>query len=851
MTTEVITNEMVNPSVEVNASGWGVQWFGGAPGAGTYGRDAAGARVGGWGYRKIWTVASSHDNDSGFNFFVVGSLVGGRCYGFRVTCRASKASGMIARIQWRDPANVAIGPEVYLPGWGVGESQAFPANTWVEMTGVLQAPPGTTGCRFVFGVHSNNGATPGSVKTWAVGDTHDADRVMVAQVPSLISPVPLWFDGDSPDDPANVYAWTGGAHGSKSTWTRDLSVAALNRVPDPRFASVASTWTAQGVTVARVADPAVATGQAAEITVTTGNNSNAFFPAGTGLTGMPVVGGATYRYRYLSMALAAATARTTETRVYWYTATGAACVPAYTLLPTGADTVGAYAERSGTAVAPLDAKFSTVWVRWIGALAGEKHRMAEPILSLAAEPLAYFDGDTPDVFPDFYAWSGTPNASASVHTVGALLERSVVTIGGVDFTCWADDLTIRHGREDFTDQPEADAVTLNMSPDHNGAQVPAIEVGTDVVVTYQVWDLGPVHTRFRGRVTDVQRSWDDAGAATPEQGTCQVVAVSTLADLGRRVVGDEPWPQELDGARALRILRLAWPTLPADHVDPGIYQVVPRDVDRQPALGLVHEAAEAGGGLLWNRADDTLPRYADFEHRRGTVAVLELDACDVLASPTWDRDLSGLVNYVSLTYGVAPEDPPEGSPTEQPSLTARNVDSVTRFGEYGYSATLALALQADAEARANLLVTRNGYPAWLLSDLPVAVDDLSVADLETLLTLDMHSLVLLTGLPAAGSAPTSTYVWVEGWTEYLAPGQHGLTLSVSTYCATAPPARWDDVPPETTWDQADSTWTWDNVVCIGPPANRGRWNDVPATTHWNDLPASLTWDTWPSTLKGA
>jgi hypothetical protein len=329
-----------------------------------------------------------------------------------------------------------------------------------------------------------------------------------------------------------------------------------------------------------------------------------------------------------------------------------------------------------------------------------------------------------------------------------------------------------------------------------------------------------------------------------------VVAVSTLGELGRRIVGDEPWPQELDGARALRILRLAWPTLPAANVDPGIYQVIPRDVDRQDALGLVHEAAEAGGGLLWARADDTMPRYADFEHRRGTLAALELDACDVLASPTWTRDLGGLVNYVSLTYGVAPVDPPEGAPTEAPSLTSRNQSSVDRFGEYGYSATLALALQADAQARADLITTRNGTPAWLLSDLPVDIRGLTTAELETLLALDMHDLILLTGLPAAGSAPTSTYVWVEGWTENLAAGDHALTLSVSTYCATAPPVRWDDVPVETTWDTADPTWTWDSVVCIGPIPNRGRWNDVPATTRWNDVSPAITWDNWP-TMRGA
>jgi hypothetical protein len=285
-------------------------------------------------------------------------------------------------------------------------------------------------------------------------------------------------------------------------------------------------------------------------------------------------------------------------------------------------------------------------------------------------------------------------------------------------------------------------------------------------------------------------------------------------------------------------LQLAYPALPPTNVDPGIYQVIPRDADRTAALQLVHDAAEAGGGILWTKMGDPLPHYADFEHRRGTVATLELDACDILAAPTWTRDLSGLINYVSLTYGTEPVDGGEA-----PSLQVRNQSSVDRFGEYAYAATLDLANAADAQLRAQLLTTRNGTPAWVLSDLPVDVAGLSAADTEAVLGLDTHSLVLVTGMPTAGTAPTAAYAWVEGWQERLAAGAWELTLAVSGYCATAPPVRWDDVPPETTWDTADPSWTWDSVVCIGPIASRGRWNDVPATTRWDEV-GTITWDQW-------
>jgi hypothetical protein len=132
----------------------------------------------------------------------------------------------------------------------------------------------------------------------------------------------------------------------------------------------------------------------------------------------------------------------------------------------------------------------------------------------------------------------------------------------------------------------------------------------------------------------------------------------------------------------------------------------------------------------------------------------------------------------------------------------------------------------------------------VLSELPIDVGGLSLDDLDTLLGMDTHSLLLVTGLPTAGSAPTSAYAWVEGWTEDFAPGVHGLTLAVSAYCATSPPVRWDDVPAGTTWDTASDVWTWDSVICIGPIANAGRWADVPATTRWDDVPTATTWDTW-------
>jgi len=229
-------------------------------------------------------------------------------------------------------------------------------------------------------------------------------------------------------------------------------------------------------------------------------------------------------------------------------------------------------------------------------------------------------------------------------------------------------------------------------------------------------------------------------------------------------------------------------------------------------------------------------RYADANHRRGATAALQLDACDILETPYWSRTSDGLINDVSIGYGVAPD----GS--DQPRYTAERADSKEAYGLFGYSTTTELAALADATALGQLLLTRNRVPVWVMSALPVDVAGLNDTDTASLLGLEANDLLALTGLPAAGNVPTSAYLWVEGWSETLAYGVHELTLVVSGYCRTSPAPRWDDSDPNTTWDAMGSI-TWDDATCLGPSPNLGRWDDVPATTRWDQM-GLMTWDNY-------
>lgn len=404
-----------------------------------------------------------------------------------------------------------------------------------------------------------------------------------------------------------------------------------------------------------------------------------------------------------------------------------------------------------------------------------------------------------------------------------------------DLSCFVDEISIHHGRDDTDTQPDASAATLDLSTDTSVEDwPPSLEIGGFITVTTTIGQSAI--TRFKGRVTDISVGWDDAFESTPHASIMQIIATGPLADLGRRVVGDAPWGQELDGARVSRIMAAAGVTLNPATSDPGTVQILARDVDAQPALDLAQAVAVDAGGLVWEMRTGEI-RYADADHRRGTTAALEMDACDVLVTPTWRRTTEGLVNDVSIGYGPTPDG------GEQPRYAADRPDSIKRYGEYGISAATQLAALADATAMGQLLLTRNSSPVWVLGALPVSMADLSPDETTALLSLDMSDLVRVFGMPSAGSVPTSGFLWVEGWSERLAFGIHEYEMVVSGYCRTSPPPRWDDVNPASTWDSMGAV-TWDDAACFGPPETFGRWNDVPAANRWDTTAPAVTWDSW-------
>jgi hypothetical protein len=351
-------------------------------------------------------------------------------------------------------------------------------------------------------------------------------------------------------------------------------------------------------------------------------------------------------------------------------------------------------------------------------------------------------------------------------------------------------------------------------------------------------DDGTSSQRFTGTVDWTGTTFDAAGIAKP---VTVILAVGDYSRVGRIYVGDEPWPVESDGDRAGRVLALAaaqWPGL-VWRSAPGRLNVRARDVDRQPAAGLLAEIASSAGGVITDTRTGVV-EYLDAGTLSGVAPAFTLDACHVLTdSYTVQAGGAFLVNVATVAYG-SPTVP--GDDSTRPTLTVSSAESVARFGPYSQRFDTELATAGDAADFAALVLSRL---AWPLPNVPAAVvtsRTLPAADHAAFLDgLAMLGRCLLTGLPLPGPAGLDAAIngWSETWESETA-WRVDLTLTdvrqrgLGTRWVDVPCVRWVDVDPALTWADAD---TW--APC--PPIT-GRWIDQPGNLWWQA--ATGTWNEW-------
>jgi hypothetical protein len=184
-------------------------------------------------------------------------------------------------------------------------------------------------------------------------------------------------------------------------------------------------------------------------------------------------------------------------------------------------------------------------------------------------------------------------------------------------------VSVLHGRGGFGEGGQPSSATLVI--EHPVGSMPTWQSGD--VLTLD----GPEGRMFAGRI--VQRSLghvDDSDGTRWGQFT--VTAAGALAAMGVRKIGDEPWPQETGTQRATRILTATGAPWEVDGTSDLI--VLPRDVDAQPAAGLLDDLATDTTAAVFDKPTGEVVYQALSGRQRPVVPYMWSDFDVAL---TWDE----------------------------------------------------------------------------------------------------------------------------------------------------------------------------------------------------------------------
>jgi hypothetical protein len=343
------------------------------------------------------------------------------------------------------------------------------------------------------------------------------------------------------------------------------------------------------------------------------------------------------------------------------------------------------------------------------------------------------------------------------------------------------EITIRHGRETPTDGPTASTCTLILT----GSWPEQIRVGDALAL-----DLEDGTPRFRGTVTDMALEWVDLVGELTIQGAGNVAIVS------RAFCGAGDYPAEAWDARVARVMQDAgWSDYVIDTPLPA-YQMAARAADQTTVNAQLDELAATGAAAICDEPSGTI-LFQALEARQPQASdppPLDLAPDDVAFAPGWVQVLD-LVNVADIAYG-----PIEDSHT----VTSRNADSVSRFGERSTRIDSRYASSADASARGGAIVQRRGYPRWALPGVEVF----------TIITPRIGQAVNLTSLPSPSPLGSEWQPIVEGWIDSQIGNTWSTTLQLSDPVVSGVSLPWMNLPIDLTWDGVNPACSWSDAYAI-------------------------------------
>jgi hypothetical protein len=402
------------------------------------------------------------------------------------------------------------------------------------------------------------------------------------------------------------------------------------------------------------------------------------------------------------------------------------------------------------------------------------------------------------------------------------LPNPTVTINGQDYTgVSVGEVHIRRGRDTVYTQANAghaaieliDIGTLTRFDVGSTLEVsmlfPAIEwelLADEWAGLGATWDraFGPlapgfIEPVFTGTVSD----WTADAVAARDQPIFRykVQAVGPLATLNRRTIFFDGRSQENDGQRVEAALTAALGTAVVDPtiIDSGVFDIAALDAEETgySALSLVKQTAQSAEGVIFETRDGKIG-YADSDRRFSETDFLELPFASVqIGGLSVASNLADITNVVTVEF--------DGG-----AVTRTADTSIDVFGEQDTRLSTSLALEATAEAFADLFLERHSTPSISLGRLSFNLRNLDPDIREQLLQANTNRGIVLTGLPARLGFLTFTG-FVEGldlrFSEYAAE----IGLLVSDLVLSTGDTRWTVVPLTLQWDDVDPTLEWQNA----------------------------------------
>lgn len=371
-----------------------------------------------------------------------------------------------------------------------------------------------------------------------------------------------------------------------------------------------------------------------------------------------------------------------------------------------------------------------------------------------------------------------------------------VTIDGIDFTgnsLW--NVSVSFGRTTVWEQSRSGYATINILNANN--QNFNFDMNHSVVITVEDSAGFPV-TLFTGKIANVSNSVQNAG--TNGVVAIQTIsALSTFAQMARKVIGDTSWPKEFDDARMTRIFDDAGVTI--DSVDtPPVYEFTARAANASDAYSLASTYATQAFGYIYETPTGTVG-FAN-ESRRflavGTSGYLNIPTDYILYNGlASQKTLSDIMNSIILSYKANAQ------------KTASDATSIATYNLVAGSVTTELEKGADAQVQANRYITLRAYPRTSLSSFTIQLDSPNVtsANLDEFLAISMDTAIEIDNLPLAVKN-TTYFGFVEGWTFSFNNVQMSVTFDSSDVAYSVTPTRWQDVDPTLTWNGVDPTVTW-------------------------------------------